>query len=1180
MAALLAEADDAAYAADGEGPGFRRLRPGMKKREFGLHASRLRQRPPTKQEPASDVPREPPLRSHNHGHRSPEPHSVLDDGAPQLPPLPISPRWASLPSTSSITTAHILLDRAAPPAAAATGTVAAAVAAAAVVASAQAVPQHPQHQQHQQQQHQHHHQQQHYHHQQRQPSSRATTSSSSSSRFAGLSSHPYAADPPPTPDRPAPLSRESPAPDAGHDGPAVAATSRPQSRDTAGSSMLVENFSRPQRPAFRQSPLDSAATRLRQPEPVQLEQLVPHSAWPRDRARGLSLSSSRSASTHASVSNRPSNDHLRGGRRVPSGGMGSPGLPKPQMAYSRIDSGGGNVFGLHSGARDNPPWIADDEGRSSYRSQLTTSTLQGTLFSSTERSSVLTKTSSRTSASLVLGASVAPDEGLSVDDIMGMYEKGFYSTGAEDNDLDNHDDDDDGHGGDDTGDAAETSQAPSRPETSRSGASRLGSRILEAMSDPLPVPSMGSLPIPGDGPHVVRDSGAFFRNSGLPSSLPKDARLGLASEGMRPRKAAELSKLAPPRKRDSAKMLENHDGATPRRQPSTSGSARSVGSSASRSQPPTVSLAPSTGGQTSSDSSSPSLSPAPVSPVSAAVEEEDPASRDRYGFRKHNQYISREQYDEWNGTYSEYTERRRRKWVAYLKDVGLAAEEPTRFPPPGPKTKRFIRKGIPPEWRGAAWWHYAQGPSILAKHPGEYDALVQRADRGEAKEIDSEAIERDLHRTFPDNLRFQFPGGQPGGADASPRPDEPKLVSSLRRVLRAFSMYNPRIGYCQSLNFLAGLLLLFVETEEQCFWLLNVITRLYLPGTHETSLEGSKVDLGVLMAALQDSMPAVWAKVGGELDDLPVPAAAPPAPRHATLGRKSRRPKLTAAAALDRLPPITLCMTAWFMSCFIGTLPIETTLRVWDVFFYEGSKTLFRVALGIFKLGEAEIRAVADPMEMFGVVQAIPRRLLDCNGLMEATFRRRNGFGHISQETIEERRRERRDAMQDARRAAAGDGGADDDDAAAGMVSPIAGDLAGSLDLPPDPLLLLRRKGTLFGRRRDPPAPHRRGDVGMCFVPLLVMMEGNKHWEVILLHCLGVWWPTRGDWNVRPIMSCVFFPCLFPHPHALLRQRSSSFSDLLCLINLAGGRPPSHASLALFLLFLSFFPPKFFMSDA
>jgi hypothetical protein len=67
---------------------------------------------------------------------------------------------------------------------------------------------------------------------------------------------------------------------------------------------------------------------------------------------------------------------------------------------------------------------------------------------------------------------------------------------------------------------------------------------------------------------------------------------------------------------------------------------------------------------------------------------------------------------------------------------------------------------------------------------------------------------------------------------------ETSIITSLRRVLHAFAVYNPRIGYCQSLNFLAGLLLLFVDTEEQCFWLLNVITRIYLPGTHE---EGKSV---------------------------------------------------------------------------------------------------------------------------------------------------------------------------------------------------------------------------------------------------------------------------------------------------------------------------------------------------
>lgn len=108
------------------------------------------------------------------------------------------------------------------------------------------------------------------------------------------------------------------------------------------------------------------------------------------------------------------------------------------------------------------------------------------------------------------------------------------------------------------------------------------------------------------------------------------------------------------------------------------------------------------------------------------------------------------------------------------------------------------------------------------------------------------------------------------------------------------------------------------------------------------------------------------------------------------------------------------------MSCFIGNLPIETTLRVWDSFFYEGSKTLFRIALAIFKVGENEIRAVSDPMEIFQVVQTIPRRLIDANALMEACFKRRNGFGHLTQDTIEARRAERRTGYAEERAIAAG----------------------------------------------------------------------------------------------------------------------------------------------------------------
>lgn len=382
-------------------------------------------------------------------------------------------------------------------------------------------------------------------------------------------------------------------------------------------------------------------------------------------------------------------------------------------------------------------------------------------------------------------------------------------------------------------------------------------------------------------------------------------------------------------------------------------------------------------------------------------------TRDRYGFRKATQHVTLRQYDAWNEGYTECLKRRKPKWQAMMREHGLTTDEPTRFPPKSAKMKRFVRKGIPPEWRGAAWFWYAGGFPLLQKHPGRYQKYLDQSNRGDVSENDAELIERDLHRTFPDNIRFK-PEHDPVAArsegsnnthSGQPHTHETPLLRSLRRVLHAFSLHNPRIGYCQSLNFLAGLLLLFMP-EEKAFWMLVIITTVYLPGTHEVSLEGANVDLWVLMTSIQESMPTIWTRIAGDLDGSSV-------------------------TAVNRLPPITLCTTAWFMSCFIGTLPVESVLRVWDTFFYEGSRTLFRVALAVFKIGEGEIKAVTDPMEIFQVVQTIPRRLVDAGMLMDVCFRRRNGFGHLKQETVEERRRERRKMYADERIRAFTSGGAD-----------------------------------------------------------------------------------------------------------------------------------------------------------
>ena len=345
------------------------------------------------------------------------------------------------------------------------------------------------------------------------------------------------------------------------------------------------------------------------------------------------------------------------------------------------------------------------------------------------------------------------------------------------------------------------------------------------------------------------------------------------------------------------------------------------------------------------------------------------ATHDHYGFRKFSRDVAEDDYNSWYQQYSKFQTRRNAKWHSLLSGDSMSTTKPTKFPAPSSKTQRYIRKGIPPAWRGDAWFFYAGGAELLTRYPNHYVNLVVKSQSDALSRNDKEAVERDLHRTFPDNLHFKSEL-----ASKSNQIIETPIMSALRRLLCAFAVDHPRIGYCQSLNFIAGLLLLFLP-EEKAYWMLHIMTTQLLPGTHELSLEGANVDLWVLMLALRQANPGVWAKVGGDVEP-----------------------------SSSRLPPISLCTTSWFMSVFIGTLPVESVLRVWDVLFYEGSKTLFRVALAIFKSGEMQIKSVADPMETFQVVQTLPRRMIDVGSLFETAFSR----GEVGRRWIEKKRSERR----------------------------------------------------------------------------------------------------------------------------------------------------------------------------
>ncbi|CAG8618779.1 32424_t:CDS:10, partial [Racocetra persica] len=175
--------------------------------------------------------------------------------------------------------------------------------------------------------------------------------------------------------------------------------------------------------------------------------------------------------------------------------------------------------------------------------------------------------------------------------------------------------------------------------------------------------------------------------------------------------------------------------------------------------------------------------------------------------------------------------------------------------------------------------------------------------------------------------------------------------------------------------------------EEKAFWMLVTIIHDYLPeNMYDVTMEGSNVDQAVLMSLIMRKMPDIWNKMNGGVNcDI----------------EKSD----------GNMPTITLVTSHWFLTLYINILPIETLLRVWDCFFYEGNKILFRVALAIFKLNEEKILAVDDPMEVFQVVQNMPKKLIDCQKLIDVCFRRRDCISEISQKDIDRRRehfRERR----------------------------------------------------------------------------------------------------------------------------------------------------------------------------
>jgi len=210
--------------------------------------------------------------------------------------------------------------------------------------------------------------------------------------------------------------------------------------------------------------------------------------------------------------------------------------------------------------------------------------------------------------------------------------------------------------------------------------------------------------------------------------------------------------------------------------------------------------------------------------------------------------------------------------------------------------------------RAARWRRFADDANLGGPPPGLYDRLVRSAPTSGtiAKQID-----KDLHRTFGSLQGLRVP--------------TPEAMQSLRNVLLAYSLHNPQVGYCQSMNFLAAVLLLIVD-EEYSFWCLAAVVERLMPGHFSCCMEMALVDQGVLSHFLRVEDPILV----NHLEDLMV------AP--------------------------SLVTTQWLLTCFVGSsLPLRALLRLWDRFFEERHVAcLFRIAAALLISRREQLLAAED----------------------------------------------------------------------------------------------------------------------------------------------------------------------------------------------------------------------------
>ncbi|XP_053948466.1 ecotropic viral integration site 5 ortholog isoform X7 [Anastrepha ludens] len=227
------------------------------------------------------------------------------------------------------------------------------------------------------------------------------------------------------------------------------------------------------------------------------------------------------------------------------------------------------------------------------------------------------------------------------------------------------------------------------------------------------------------------------------------------------------------------------------------------------------------------------------------------------------------------------------QWATILSDWEGALKRKN------PCVRDLVRRGIPHHFRAIVWQQLCGASDTDKKQYADYIKATSACEK---------VIRRDIARTYPEVDFFKEKDG-PG-------------QEALFNVIKAYSLHDREVGYCQGSGFIVGLLLMQMPEEEAFAVLVQIMQQHRMRDMFKPSMS----ELGLCMYQLENL-------VQEQIPEM-----------HIHFQQQGFQ--------------TTMYASSWFLTLYTTTLNLNLSCRIMDVFLSEGMEFIFKVALALLLLGK------------------------------------------------------------------------------------------------------------------------------------------------------------------------------------------------------------------------------------